>query len=83
MKKEAGFWEKLENLKVKCNLCPHNCTIKDGALGFCGVRKNEIGKLFSLIYGSCSSMAVDPVEKKTFLSFLSWFKGFFNGYSWL
>lgn len=79
MKKEARFWKKLNDSKVKCSLCAHNCVIKDGDLGFCGVRKNEGGNLFSLVYGSCSSMAVDPIEKKPFYHFYPGSKVFSMG----
>ena len=69
MKKEANFWKKIKGDLVKCNLCSHGCEIKDGNIGICGVRKNENGKLFSLIYGSCSSLAADPIEKKPLYHF--------------
>jgi len=69
MKKEASFWEKIKDSKVKCNLCSHKCRINNGDVGICGVRKNEEGRLFSLIYGSFSSMAVDPIEKKPLYHF--------------
>jgi len=64
MKKEAMFWEPMKDDVVQCVLCPHNCKIREGKVGFCGVRKNEGGKLYSLIYGSCSGVADDPIEKK-------------------
>jgi len=79
MKKEASFWSKLEDSAAQCGLCAHNCRIKEGKSGFCGVRKNENGRLFSLIYGSCSSMAVDPVEKKPFYHFYPGTKVFSMG----
>ncbi len=69
MKREAKFWEKLVDKKVQCHLCPHNCKINDGKTGICTVRKNEEGKLCTLIYGSCSSMAADPIEKKPLYHF--------------
>jgi len=69
MKKNAKFWREIGDKKVQCNLCPHNCKIDDGKLGICGVRKNENGKLYTLIYGSCSSIAVDPIEKKPLYHF--------------
>jgi len=69
MKKKALFWKKLKNSKVKCNLCSHNCIINNNDLGICGVRTNEAGMLFSLIYSSCSSLAVDPIEKKPLYHF--------------
>ena len=64
MKKEARFWESTSDNSVRCLLCPHNCKINEGNRGICGVRENENGKLYSLIYGSCSSVADDPIEKK-------------------
>lgn len=62
--KEAIFYEKLEDQKVQCRLCPHNCVIPEGKAGICGVRKNEKGILYSLIYEEITSLALDPIEKK-------------------
>jgi pyruvate formate lyase activating enzyme len=61
---EAMLYEKLENKKVSCCLCARRCVIGDGGTGFCLVRKNEGGILFSLVYGKAISAGVDPVEKK-------------------
>lgn len=67
--KEALFYDKLKEKKVQCRLCPWECIIFDGKLGVCGVRKNENGVLYSLIYGIISSMAMDPIEKKPLYNF--------------
>jgi len=69
MEKEAKFWKSLSNRKVQCSLCSHNCKIDSEKVGICGVRKNKNGRLFSLIYGSCSSIASDPIEKKPLYHF--------------
>jgi pyruvate formate lyase activating enzyme len=69
MKKQASFYKKINLSKVQCSLCNHNCKIKNQDTGFCGVRKNEDGQLFSMIYGLCSGMAVDPIEKKPLYHF--------------
>jgi pyruvate formate lyase activating enzyme len=69
MKREAYFWHKLEGKKVQCNLCAHGCKISQDKVGICGVRKNENGRLYTMIYGSCSSMAADPIEKKPLYHF--------------
>jgi len=61
---EAMLYEKLEDKKVRCNLCARRCSIKDGALGFCLVRKNESGTLFSLVYAKAISACADPIGKK-------------------
>jgi pyruvate formate lyase activating enzyme len=69
MKKEALFWKPLKDQTVQCLLCPHHCTIALEKHGICGVRKNEQGKLYSLIYAACSSIAADPIEKKPLYHF--------------
>jgi pyruvate formate lyase activating enzyme len=69
MIKEASFWIKIKNDRVQCKLCNHNCKLSDGKYGICGVRKNVNGKLLTLIYGSVSSFAVDPIEKKPLYHF--------------
>jgi len=67
--KEAMFWKK-EKDSVRCLLCPRNCLIKGGSVGFCGVRQNQDGRLYSLVYAKPASIAVDPIEKKPFYHFL-------------
>ena len=36
----------------------------DGQPGFCYIRKNIGGKLYSLGYGTSTGFAIDPIEKK-------------------
>ncbi|MFH1578326.1 MAG: AmmeMemoRadiSam system radical SAM enzyme [Candidatus Omnitrophota bacterium] len=67
--KEALFYEPLSDHKVKCNLCPHACKILPGKCGFCRVRENQKGKLYSLIYSQITSLALDPIEKKPLYHF--------------
>lgn len=66
--KEALFYKRL-NSKVKCNLCYRECTISEGKTGFCKVRKNIGGKLYSLVYGKACFYSVNPIEKKPFYHF--------------
>ncbi len=70
MIKEAKFFEKLAGGKVKCFLCRHNCIIKEGSKGICGVRKNEGGTLYTLVYDYPVAVNVDPIEKKPLYHFL-------------
>ena len=79
MKRDASFWKPLNDQKVQCQLCPHQCKINNDKLGICGVRKNEQGKLYTLIYGSCSSLAADPIEKKPLYHFNPGTKAFSLG----
>jgi len=67
--KEAMLYNKLDEKRVKCALCSHRCLILDGKRGFCGVRENRAGTLYSLVYGKCASWAVDKIEKKPFFHF--------------
>ena len=66
----ALFQEKVENGKVKCTLCPHECVLADGATGICHARKNIAGTLFSLAYNRPCSINIDPIEKKPLFHFL-------------
>jgi len=67
--KEAMFYEKLSDDKVRCNLCAHHCTIHQDRRGICGVRINKNGTLYSLVYGRLISMNIDPIEKKPLFHF--------------
>ena len=62
--KEAMFYQPLDENKVQCTLCPHNCTLKKDQIGICGVRQNRDGKLYSLVYNRAIAVHVDPIEKK-------------------
>ena len=62
--KEAMFYEREENNRVRCRLCRFNCLIGDGARGNCSVRENRDGTLYSLVYGKLCAEHVDPIEKK-------------------
>jgi pyruvate formate lyase activating enzyme len=68
--REAMFYEKLDEKKVRCLLCNHHCIIKEGKRGICAVRENRDGVLFSLVFGKVISMNVDPIEKKPLFHFL-------------
>ncbi|MGI5949228.1 AmmeMemoRadiSam system radical SAM enzyme [Peptoniphilus sp.] len=50
--------------KIKCDLCPRNCELDMGQVGYCKARKNEDGKIKSLSYGKIISIGLDPIEKK-------------------
>ena len=60
------LYEKLADQKVHCNLCAHRCTIKPARRGICGVRENNDGVLYSLVYETLIAEHIDPIEKKPF-----------------
>jgi len=64
MKPAVYFDEYGEDKVLQCLLCPLHCIIKPDQVGFCGVRKNVDGMLYSLNYGQLTSIAIDPIEKK-------------------
>jgi pyruvate formate lyase activating enzyme len=66
----ADFWKSAEKQDVDCFLCSHRCHILDGKRGVCGVRVNEAGTLYSLVYGRVIAEHVDPIEKKPLYHFL-------------
>jgi len=66
---EALFYKALSKNLVQCSLCMRKCTIAPDARGFCGVRKNIGGRLYSLVYGKTLTMSIDPIEKKPLYHF--------------
>jgi pyruvate formate lyase activating enzyme len=61
---EAFLYDKQPEKKVKCCLCARRCLISEGSVGFCSVRRNEGGTLYSLNYAKAVSACVDPISKK-------------------
>ena len=68
--KLAKWWEPHNSGKLLCTLCPRYCTIGEGQIGFCFIRQNINGKLYSLGYGRPTGFAIDPIEKKPLNHFL-------------
>ncbi len=66
---EAIYYTPLDNLKVRCTLCPHECVIAPEHSGICKVRTNNNGKLTADIYGVAAAMQFDPIEKKPLYHF--------------
>lgn len=66
----ARYWEKLDEKKIKCFLCPKHCIVANLERGYCGVRENINGEYKTLVYNRVCSIGVDPVEKKPFYHFL-------------
>ncbi len=61
---EADCYELLSEGEIVCRLCPRQCRLASGGSGFCKVRTNQDGKLFTTNYGQISSIGLDPIEKK-------------------
>ena len=66
----ARFYQKLNDDRLQCRLCPRGCVLKPGERGFCFGRQNIGGELVLTTYGKSSGFAVDPIEKKPLYHFL-------------
>ena len=62
--KEAILYTPLENSKIQCDTCWHQCKISEGKFGRCRTRKNVNGTLYCINYGLLSSFSINPIEKK-------------------
>ncbi len=67
---EAILYGKAPDGVVNCFLCSHRCRIAQGKRGFCRVRANRGGTLYSLVYGRVIAQHMDPIEKKPLYHFL-------------
>lgn len=76
MRKEALLYEKLDNQALHCFLCAHHCRIEEGKFGFCGLRENIKGRLYTYAYGKLIAANIDPIEKKPLYQFLPGSKSF-------
>jgi pyruvate formate lyase activating enzyme len=67
--REAYYYEKLADGRVRCTLCPccplkENCgVLGDGEICVCNVRMNKGGKLWVTNYGTVCALHLDEVEK--------------------
>jgi pyruvate formate lyase activating enzyme len=64
MAREVAFYVKEDEGVFVCQVCPHNCHLKEGMSGVCRVRKVENNSFGAINYGEVSSLGIDPIEKK-------------------
>ncbi len=55
---------------VKCQLCPNQCTLKEGQEGLCHNHVAYGEKIYSIAYGNPCSVHIDPIEKKPLFHYL-------------
>ena len=63
-------WSMLEDGRVRCEMCPRLCRLKEGARGACFVRARENDRVVLTTYGRSSGFCIDPIEKKPLNHFL-------------
>ncbi|MCS6882323.1 MAG: AmmeMemoRadiSam system radical SAM enzyme [Oscillochloridaceae bacterium] len=63
------WWHRLDDGRVRCDLCPRGCALREGQRGFCFVRQARNGGIALTSYGRASGFCVDPIEKKPLYHF--------------
>ncbi len=69
-RREALYYDRLGGNKIRCRVCPKECVVGDRERGFCGVKENQGGRYYTLVYGQCAAVNLDPIEKKPLFHFL-------------
>ncbi|HEX6131872.1 MAG TPA: AmmeMemoRadiSam system radical SAM enzyme, partial [Actinomycetota bacterium] len=64
------WWTRLDDGRVRCDVCPRACALHEGQRGLCFVRAREGGAIVLTTYGRSSGFCVDPIEKKPLAHFL-------------
>lgn len=66
----VGYWHRLDDGRVQCDLCPRACRLKPGQRGLCFVRAADDEGMVLTTYGRSSGFCIDPIEKKPLNHFL-------------
>jgi pyruvate formate lyase activating enzyme len=66
----ARFWTRLEDGRLRCDICPRACQLHEGQRGLCFVRAAGLKGMVLTTYGRSSGFCVDPIEKKPLNHFL-------------
>ena len=66
----ARYWRRMDDGRIKCDLCPRECRLHEGQRGLCFVRARQGDHLVLTTYGRSSGFCVDPIEKKPLNHFL-------------
>jgi pyruvate formate lyase activating enzyme len=64
------YWTRLDDGRVRCDVCPRECKLHEGQHGLCFVRACQDGEIVLTTYGRSSGFCVDPIEKKPLHHFL-------------
>jgi pyruvate formate lyase activating enzyme len=63
-------WSRLDDGRVRCDVCPRACKLREGQRGLCFVRARLDDAVVLTTYGRSSGFCVDPIEKKPLNHFL-------------
>jgi pyruvate formate lyase activating enzyme len=70
MNHPTRYFTRLDDGRIRCDVCPRYCTLHEGQRGFCFVRAAEGGQIVLTTWGRSSGFCVDPIEKKPLNHFL-------------
>ncbi len=62
----SPWFSKLDNARVRCELCPKRCELAKGERASCQVRINRDGVGYTLAYSNAALLQEDPVERNPF-----------------
>jgi pyruvate formate lyase activating enzyme len=68
--RETRYRTRLDDGRIRCDVCPRACALHDGQRGLCFVRAREGDAIVLTTYGGASGFCVDPIEKKPLHHFL-------------
>ena len=63
-------WRRLEDGRIRCEVCPRYCKLHEGQRGLCFVRGRRGDEVILTTYGRSSGFCIDPIEKKPLNHFL-------------
>lgn len=64
------YWSWLADGRIRCDLCPRECSLREGQRGLCFVRARHNDEIVLPTYGRSSGFCIDPIEKKPLNHFL-------------
>jgi pyruvate formate lyase activating enzyme len=64
------YWQRLEDGRIRCEVCPRYCKLHEGQRGLCFVRARRGDEIILTTYGRSSGFCIDPIEKKPLNHFL-------------
>ncbi len=59
----------LDDGRVRCELCPRGCELREGQRGYCYIRECRGERIWLTSYGRASGFCIDPIEKKPLYHF--------------
>ena len=64
------YWQRLDDGRLQCDLCPRLCKLREGQRGLCFVRGRDGDVINLYTDGRSSGFCIDPIEKKPLNHFL-------------